>query len=256
MGELRAFRWQVVELCTVGAYLNPSPDTKLIFFENRDRPVEGFEGHQLKIVDGHIVGVYDLRSGGLACGFSPRTGLYMGVANILGPKLPKSRGMLILETLRRATNLVEAKDYIARELFTGNYSPGVFILTDGNTLMRIEGYGSMVASKQSYRYEVATNRVRLLPPDTAAPGSRERERETYRALEGKLLDKKMIVELLSSHSPASICRHGLTLCSIIVIERQGEWELLFADGYPCDGYQEYHLVQRHGQWTLESVGNI
>lgn len=240
-------------LCTVGAYLNPSQDTKLIFFENRDRPFEGFEGHQLNIVDDHIVGVYDLRSGGLACGFSPMTGICMGVANILGPKLPKSRGILILETLRRATSLIEAKNYVVKELFTGDYSPGVFILTDGNTLMRIEGYGNMVAVKQSYRYEVATNRFRLLPLDATAPGSRERERETYRALEGRLPDKKVVVELLSSHSPASICRHGLTLCSIIVIHRQEGWELLYADGYPCDGYQEYHLVERHGQWTLEAV---
>src|SRR5579885_3544774 len=76
-------------MCSIIA-ANRQKEMELIFLENRDRPKELFIGNDVRKI-GDVVGVYDFRAQGIACGYSLKTGVAGGVANILGYYGKKSR---------------------------------------------------------------------------------------------------------------------------------------------------------------------
>ena len=69
-------------MCSIIA-ANHQDKFDLLFFENRDRPKELFIGNDIRRI-GDVIGIYDFRAKGIACGYSEASGVAAGVANILG----------------------------------------------------------------------------------------------------------------------------------------------------------------------------
>ncbi len=207
--------------------------------ENRDRPVEEFTGNDLRVVDDHLVALYDFRSKGIVCGYSLRTGVFGGLTNVLGLDAPGSRGALLRYTLAKAESTRDATETLARKASTGYYRPANYVLGGKETLAKIESFGRMVHVEEGLEKVVATNHFHHLSEGKKSNASVAREKIVHEKL-GSIsqLTMEKLASLAKSHaSKGPVCRHGRTLASMILdLPLRRSARLLFSTGPPCKGY--------------------
>lgn len=232
-------------MCTLIALLHPSEDARLLFLENRDRPVEAFQGNDFRLIANRVAGIYDYRSDGLVCGYHLQTLLYGGLTNVLGYVGAKSRGVLLKQVLTTAKTLDQALETLLAELKTGDYSPANYVLGDGDAVYRIENFAKAVHMDGSVKMQIATNHFRFLNRGVRLENSIRREQYVTAFLQGKKrVTAKTLVHLASRHrNGVAICRHGRTLASAIftVPANANDVQILYQIGYPCHGYKEFIL---------------
>jgi hypothetical protein len=225
-------------LCSIVA-ANSQKDLDLVFFENRDRPKELFIGNDIRRID-DVVGIYDFRSKGVACGYSLKSKIAGGVANILGYTGEKSRGVILLEALKKGRSAKDAANIIKRGVSRGNYSSARYILCDETSIVSIESFGTKVhiSKDQRRKFVVTTNHFHNLREGKRFENSLLRER--YLKTLGRTITEQSILKLATRHRNPAICRHGRTLSSFIVLKKHGERPRIFyALGEPCRGYNQF-----------------
>jgi hypothetical protein len=226
-------------LCSIVA-ANRQKELDLVFFENRDRPKELFIGNDIRRID-DVVGIYDFRAKGMACGYSLKSGTAGGVANILGYAGKKSRGAILLRALKEGKSAKDAARIIKREVSGGDYSSARYVLCDENSIVVLESFGTKVHSSEDHRnkFIVTTNHFHNLRAGKRFQNSILREK--YMKSLGKNLNEQSILKLATKHRNPAICRHGRTLSSFIVFKSHGEVRsrILYSLGEPCKGYNEF-----------------
>ena len=225
-------------MCSIVA-ANRQKELDLVFFENRDRPKELFIGNDIRRI-GDVVGIYDFRAKGIACGYSFRSGTVGGVANILGYAGKKSRGVILLRALKEGRSAKDAARIIKREVSIGDYSSARYVLCDEKSIVSLESFGTKVHSSKDHRsrFVVTTNHFHNLREGKRFESSILREK--YMKTLGKNITEQSILKLATRHRNPAICRHGRTLSSFIVFKRHGEEpRVLYSLLEPCKGYKEF-----------------
>ena len=225
-------------MCSIVA-ANRQKELALIFFENRDRPKELFIGNDIRRIDS-VVGIYDFRAKGMACGYSLRTGTAGGVANILGYTGKKSRGVILLKALKEGSSAKDAALIIKREVSSGDYSSARYVLCDEKSIVSLESFGTKVHSSEGYRskFVVTTNHFHNLRAGSRLHNSILRER--YLQTLGDNITEPGIMKLATRHRNPAICRPGRTLSSFIVFKKVDVApRILYSLGEPCKGYREF-----------------
>lgn len=224
-------------MCSIIA-ANQQPNLDLVFLDNRDKPKELFIGNDFRKV-GNVVGIYDLRSKGIATGYSLKSGTCGGVANILGYNGRKSRGVILLEALQRGKSAIDVAKIIRSEVKSGEYSSATYVICDKKSIINIESFGRKVHESRNGRrkFVVITNHFRHLGEGARSKNS---------LLRGKYLERlgrvteESVLSLATRHRNPAICRHGRTLASFAVFKRHGEGErILYSTKQPCSGYKEF-----------------
>lgn len=231
-------------LCSIIA-ANHQKELDLVFFENRDRPKELFIGNDIRQID-DVVGIYDFRAKGIACGYSFRSGTAGGVANILGYTGNKSRGVILLRALQEAKSAKDAGQIIKKEILRGDYSSARYILCDQKSIVSLENFGTKVHLSEDHRrkFVVTTNHFHNL-----RSGMRHENsvlRESYLKTVGRDITEQSILKLATRHRNPAICRHGRTLSSFIVFKNHVEEQarILYSLEEPCKGYKEFSFEGR------------
>lgn len=221
-------------MCTIVAILRPNATSRILFLENRDMPGE-YRTDDLRVIDG-VVSIYDHRSSGIVCGYSTGTGIFGGLANVLGYMGPLSRGKLLREVLTSSKTLEGALQNLTARLRGGMYSSANYLLGDMEGLYRIESFGREVHVEESNSYLIITNNHRHLQGSTFLESSRAREAflETYLRARGTVTAEEMAALSARHSGPASICRHDdrATLSSLL-FSVGGRAEFLYSSGNPC-----------------------
>lgn len=234
-------------MCTLLALLHPNPHYRLLFLENRDRPVEGYQGGDFRILEpNHVAVVYDFRSQGIVCGYAAATGVYGGLTNVLGYVGRQSRGVLLKDVLTQSANLLAAIRHLASEAATGRYSPANYVLGDDHELYRIENYARDIHISRSRVRQVATNHFRYLPRGKRLVSSVERERfVTEFVVDQPNPSVTDLRRLAARHGDGgAICRHGHTLASAMFAVATGKQRVVvrYKIGHPCKGYRRVRLA--------------
>ena len=230
-------------MCTIISVLPSNPEDSLMFLENRDRPSEGFTGNSVvTLSEGRVIAIYDNRSRGIACGYSMDTGIYGGIANILGHMGTSSRGILLKNILTKMNDLDQAVKKLVNEIKKGLYSSAVYILGDQSRIARVESFNQNVSVTFPEEMEVATNYFHYLKKGKRSGNSPQRERYVRNILNTRSqvrLDD--LFEIAKHHEKKkSVCKHGRTLSSLLFeIPNQGAPRFLYAEGRPCNGYVQY-----------------
>ena len=226
------------KLCSIIA-ANKQKELDLLFLENRDRPKELFEGNDIRRI-GDVVGIYDFRAQGIACGYSLSSGSAGGVANILGYNGNKSRGVLLLKALQEGRSAEVAGRIIKGEASSGEYGSAIYLLCDEKSIIDIESFGTRIHVSKSRRkkFVVTTNHFHNLD------GGRRPEnsvlRENYLQKLGTKITEESVLKLAARHRNPAICRHGRTLASFAVFKRAGKSpRILYSIEEPCKGYKEF-----------------
>jgi hypothetical protein len=225
-------------LCSIVA-ANRQKELDLLFFENRDRPKELFIGNDIRRI-GNVIGIYDFRAKGVACGYSLKSGTAGGVANILGYSGEKSRGVILLKALKEATSAKGAAQIIRTEVSSGMYSSARYVLCDKKSIVSLESFGTKVHSSDNHgrRFVVTTNHFHNLRSGKRLENSVLREKYLKRL--GDNITEQSILKLATRHRNPAICRHGRTLSSFIVFKKHDEGpRILYSLGEPCKGYKEF-----------------
>jgi hypothetical protein len=225
-------------LCSIVA-ANRQKELSLVFFENRDRPKELFIGNDIRRID-HVVGIYDFRARGIACGYSLKSGTGGGVANISGYSGEKSRGVILLRALEDGRSARDAAQIIKREVSSGDYGSARYVLCDEKSIVSIENFGTKVhlSEDQRNKFVVTANNFHNLREGKKHENSVLRER--YLKTLGRNITEQGILKLAVRHRNPAICRHGRTLSSFIVFKKRGEKpRILYALGEPCNGYKQF-----------------
>jgi len=228
-------------LCSIIA-ANHQGELDLVFFENRDRPKELFIGNDIRQIQ-DVIGIYDFRAKGMACGYSIQSETAGGVANILGYTGSKSRGVILLRALEEAKSAKDAGRIIREEVSGGDYSSARYVLCDGNSIVSLENFGTKVhlSEDQRKRFLVTANHFRNLRSGMRHESSVLREK--YLKTIGSNITEKSILRLATRHRNPAICRHGRTLSSFIVFKNHNpkQSRILYSLGEPCKGYKEFSL---------------
>jgi hypothetical protein len=228
-------------LCSIVA-ANRQKELELVFFENRDRPKDLFIGNDIRRI-GDVVGIYDFRAKGIACGYSFKSGTAGGVANILGYDGKKSRGVTLLRALEEGKSAREAAQIIKNEVSAGDHSSARYVLCDSESIVSLENCGRRIHLSENGRrkYVVTTNHFHSLRSGTKLENSILRER--YMKTLGNNITEESILKLATRHRNPAICRHGRTLSSFIVFKRPAETpRILYALTEPCKGYAEFSRI--------------
>jgi hypothetical protein len=226
-------------LCSIVA-ANRQKGLDLVFFENRDRPKELFIGNDIRRID-DVVGIYDFRSKGIACGYSLKSGTAGGVANILGYTGKKSRGVILLRALQEGKSAENATRIIRREVSNGDYGSAKYVLCDEKSIVSLESFGTKVHYLKYSRnkFVVTTNHFHNLRSGKRLENSILREK--YMKTLGSKISEQSVFKLATRHRNPAICRHGRTLSSFIVLKKENEDSRIFyALGEPCKGFLEFH----------------
>ncbi|MCL4518132.1 MAG: hypothetical protein M1587_02940 [Thaumarchaeota archaeon] len=227
-------------MCSIIA-ANNQADLDLAFLENRDKPKELFIGDDIRKI-GDVVGIYDFRAHGIACGYSIRSKTAGGVANILGYTGPKSRGVLLLEALQKGRSALDSARIIESKVASGEYGSATYVICDRNTIVNVESFGKKVklTSNGRKKFVVTTNHFRILREGKKSENSVLREK--YMQTLGTISEES-VLKLATRHRNPSICRHGRTLASFAVFQKRGEKlpRILYSIGEPCNGYNEFAL---------------
>ncbi|RLG52724.1 MAG: hypothetical protein DRN99_07390 [Thermoproteota archaeon] len=230
-------------MCTIVAILS---DLGLLFLENRDIPDERFIGDMPAMLKG-VAALFDLRSSGIVCGVNLESGVYGGVVNVLGYDAPKSRGVLLLKTLVKASSLGEAESYMYRELKTGEYSSAVYLLGDLKSMLRVESYGREVHAEELSSIAVVTNIFHTLRRGVYLKASAAREKAVKEFLQQReSYSLKDLMQLARLHRGlGSVCRHGVrrTVSSMIFSLSEGRFEAYYCRSQPCRS--QYSRVYFH-----------
>ncbi len=220
-------------MCTIVALLS---DGELLFLENRDIPDERFIGDMPAMLRG-VAALFDLRSSGIVCGYSLRSKVYGGVVNVLGYEAPKSRGVLLLKTLVKASSLSDALSYMTRELETGEYSSAVYLIGDMSSMLRVESYGRKVYIEELDNTAIVTNIFHSLRDGLYLEASAAREAAVREFLHHRSpLSLGGIMQLARLHRGlGSVCRHGVkhTVSSMIFKASQEGFEAYYCRSQPC-----------------------
>jgi len=223
-------------MCTIITVLNQK---ETIFIHNRDRPIEGFYGHDLRIIDKKIVGIYDFRSKGIACGINLNTGIYGGVANVLGYIGKKSRGILLLNALSYGKELKDVIGFMIDEIKTGNYSSANYLIGNRERIFVIENFSDNYNIYEVRDKVVITNHFKELKQGYINEEDIKRKKYVEEIL--NIEDEEAILKIPLIHKPIPICRHGKTLSSFIAILNDKGYEIFYKLGYPCEGYLKVPL---------------
>ncbi len=225
-------------MCSIVA-ANRQDGLDLVFFENRDRPREPFIGNDVRRI-GDVVGIYDFRARGIACGYSLKSGTAGGVANILGYTGSKSRGVVLLRALEEGRSARDAAQIIEREVSGGEYSSGRYVLCDEKSIVSLESFGSKVHHDggAKSKFVVTTNHFHKLRAGMRLENSVLREK--YLQTLGENITEGAIIKLATKHRNPAICRPGRTLSSFIVFKKPAQPpRILYSLGEPCKGYKEF-----------------
>ena len=227
-------------MCSIIA-ANRQKELDLVFLENRDRPKELFIGNDIRKI-GDVVGIYDFRAKGIACGYSVVSGTAGGVANILGYSGKKSRGVLLLKALQEGQSASDAARIIKKEASGGEYSSATYVICDRKSIINIESFGTKVHSSQNKRkkFVVTTNHFHNLGEGKKPENSILREKYLERL---GTVTEESVLKLATRHRNPAICRHGRTLSSFAVFKNHAEQRLriLYSVQEPCKGYKEFHV---------------
>lgn len=233
-------------MCTLLLLRHPAPGWRLLFLENRDHPGDLVLGDEMRLMEEGVVGHYDVRSNGLVCGYSPRSGVVAGLANIPGPKGPRSRGEAMRTLLTRGRTLSDALGILVSLVEGGDFSPAVYVLGDAERTFRVESLGRQVEVVEDGPRAWSTNHLRLME-GLEPPGTRERAARLAGILERPVVTPADLQAAAASHDPVgALCRHGgqgggWTLSSVVVgVPEEGPPRFWFAPGAPCQRpFQEF-----------------
>lgn len=226
-------------MCSIVA-ANRQKDLDLVFFENRDRPKELFIGNDIRRID-DVVGIYDFRAKGMACGYSLRSGTAAGVTNILGYTGTKSRGVILLRALKEGRSAKDAARIIKNEVSTGDYGSARYVICDAKSIISIESFGTKIDSSDARRskFLVTANHFHKLRIGKKHENSILREK--YMKTLGKNITEESVLKLATRHRDPAICRHGRTLSSFIVFKHHSvQPRILYSLAEPCRGYSKYN----------------
>jgi len=233
-------------MCTIICKYNYSGEYKALFLVNRDRPLEGFKGNDVRIITpGHLLCIFDHRSQGIAAGFSLNSGLFGAVANVIGYVGIKSRGQALRDVLTKATNLDEAVELLAELLRTGTYSSARYLIATANQGYIVENFNQELNLQRFDDEVVITNRFEHLSFGREQPEAADRERYVREQLSrGNLMIEDMMKIAKNHDSGHPVCRHNLTVASLLVaIQRSTNIaEEYYAVGHPCRGFQRFLMV--------------
>ncbi len=227
-------------MCSIIA-ANQQKELDLVFLENRDRPKELFIGNEIRKI-GDVIGIYDLRAQGIACGYSIKSGTAGGVANILGYTGKKSRGVLLLKALREGQSALDAARIIKKEASGGEYGSATYVLCDRKSIINIESFGTKTHASQNERkkFVVTTNHFHNLGEGKKPENSILREQYLERL---GVITEESVLKLATRHRNPAICRHGRTLASFAVFKSHDEQRprIIYSVQEPCKGYKEFHV---------------
>lgn len=235
-------------MCTLLLLRRPAPGWRLLFLENRDHPGDLVLGDEMRLMEEGVVGHYDVRSDGLVCGYSLRTGLVAGLANIPGPRGPRSRGEAMRTLLTRARSLDDGLALLTSRVSTGDYSPAVYVLGDADRTFRVESLGARVDVVEDGPRAWSTNHFRE-QQGLEPPGTRDRAGRVEELLRRPVLTPEDLLAAASEHEGSgALCRHGgpgggWTLSSALVaVPETGPPRFWFAPGPPCERpFREFPL---------------
>lgn len=232
-------------MCTSFAFIN-NDAKRVIFLHNRDKPKEGFLGHEFKVFrngknQNIVFSIFDFRSKGIPCGFEARNKIFGGVANIIGYEGKNSRGVLLLNVLLNSENLSHAINLMKEELLKATYSSASYILGDYEKIYLIENYAQEVFIKEMGNFVSMTNHFEYLKKGISNEISLKRKIYLNNYFENKKeITIDDAIKIASLHEPVEICRHGITLSSMIV-EINDQIRLLYTLNYPHLGYNEIKI---------------
>ena len=241
-------------MCSIIA-ANKQKELDLVFLENRDRPKELFIGNDIRRI-GDVVGIYDFRAEGIACGYSLKSGTAAGVANILGYTGNKSRGVLLLRALQEGRSAEDAARIINSEASSGEYSSATYVLCDEKSIISIESFGTRIHVSRNSRkkFVVTTNHFHNLHGGRTPENSVLREK--YLEKLGSKITEESLLKLATRHRNPSICRHGRTLASFAVFKKHRERSrILYSICEPCKGYKEFTTTAEKSPVSLFSHGS-
>lgn len=224
-------------MCTVIAIRNPNPGYEFFFFVSRDRPADPFFGNYLKFFPKtKVIGIYDVRSKGLACGYCFESGIYAAVANVGDYLGVKSRGILIKDILT-VKNIQNAIRRAEKELVSARYSSGSYLIGQRGMNWLLENYGNIVYSERLDERFIVTNYFTGLKSKAAEEAKMRRDYVRKELSRLSTVGIRDILRIIVHHSSRDgICRHGITLASLLVAgKKSGAPEVLFKIGESCQG---------------------
>lgn len=223
-------------MCTIVAIANPNPEYKFFFFANRDRPLDPFYGNYLKFFEKNkVLGIYDVRSDGLASGCSLQSGIYGGIANVGDYKGKKSRGVLLKRVLTNVSNLLDVVIMMERELLGAEYSSASYLIGKDGENWLFENSEGNVYSERLEKSFVLTNYFTGIKGEVSEEAKARRDYVTRHL--GSKVEVGDILKIVAHHSEKDgICRHGITLASFFVAGRKkGKPLVLYGIGESCQG---------------------
>ena len=229
-------------MCTIIAIAEPNPDYRFFFFASRDRPIDPFFGNYLKFIpNNRVLGIYDKRSEGFSSGYSLKTGIYAGVANVGDYKGRKSRGFLVKKVLTKAINSTEAALMIERELIRGKYSSGGYIVGKDGENWLVENLENSVYTERLQKRHVLTNFFTGLKGGVPKEARQRSVFVSENLLNLSRINVEDVLKAVAHHSSANgICKHGITLASFFVAgDVNGRSKVLYNIGETC---QNLHSV--------------
>lgn len=233
-------------MCTSFAYINEDSEPKVMFLHNRDLPKEGFKGHEIKVFynkqnNNKVIGIYDYRSGGIPCGFEVKNKIYGGVANVSNYVGKKSRGILLLNILMKCNSLDDAISNFENELINGEYSSASYIIGNQDKVYIVENRASEVKIQDKKKFAVLTNQFEFIKNEYVNIESVNRKIFVIEYLKSK---NKVILQdafkIASTHEPVEICRHGVTLSSMIV-QISSNLDIFYTLNYPHLGFNRLNI---------------
>lgn len=225
-------------MCTIIAITNPNPHYRFFFFASRDRPIDTFYGNYLKFFPkNRVLGIYDNRADGLASGYSLKTKIYVGVANVSNYKGAKSRGTLVKKILTEHDNIAEAVVATERELIKGDYSSGIYLLGKDGENWLVENFERTVYTERLGKKYVLTNFFTGLKVETSKEAKKRSDYVRRHLLDAPKIDVGDVMRVVMHHSSEDgVCRHGLTLASLFVAGTpKGKTKALYQIGENCQG---------------------
>lgn len=190
-----------------------------------------------------VVAPQDLEAGGTWMGVNAR-GVFLGLTNRPARARstgPKSRGLLVLETLGEPTARA-ALDRIEEEMRTNRYNPFHLLVADGRETWRVSHHVDDLETRRLRPgVHVLTNR----DPEDAEDTKMRRVREGLGALEGPRPLPSVLSglrDVLSTHAPPDrplegVCTHLAgygTRSSGLLALGDRRWQFHYADGPPCE----------------------
>lgn len=232
-------------MCTLFAIIDPNFETKILFFENRDKPDELFRGDEMRVLQpNNVVSLFDRRSGGIVAGYSVETGVFGGVTNVPGYSAKGSRGIVLMEALTESANLHEALSFLRGKLSSGHYSSANYLLGSNKSVYKLESFGNKLHVSPPRKRGLATNNFVFLTGEKIIPASKARlnwlEENFIRKRKLTLEDFLSIGSFHNEKVPeAAVCRHsherlGYTVSSFVFeITKEGKAHFYYTPGPPC-----------------------